>query len=313
MLLWKDYKSKQPKIIFKIIKRSYKIEENKEEKSLILNIKLLFENKGNASGSVTDLKAWLRYSEKALKMNPQISGMLDNLTFSERISNYENIFPIEINPYGSKNIEAVFKFNKIDTDFLDRCGVPINFKHPKWDWKDLPILVKLRSKTTNDTIESDCCVFREDLPDSQEIYGTINEFEESTALYNFSPKIELPVGHGELILVAGNDSLISKIILEMDGYKVLTAENGAEAVALYTQNKDKIKVIIMDLMMPVMNSEESIRTIRKINPEVKIIASSGLTEKDRFANVADYTNAFLPKPYTAKSLLRTIHEVIGSK
>ncbi len=113
-------------------------------------------------------------------------------------------------------------------------------------------------------------------------------------------KLELPVGYGELILVAEDEGSIREITsstLETYGYKVLTAEDGAQAVALYAQNKDKVEVILMDMMMPVMDGHASIRAIRKINPEVKIIAVSGLAENDRLKNVADHANAFLQKPY----------------
>ncbi len=129
-------------------------------------------------------------------------------------------------------------------------------------------------------------------------------------------QLELFVGDGEWILVAEDEESIRDVTLstlQMSGYKVLTANDGAEAVALYVENMDKIKVILMDMMMPVMDGQVSIRAIRGINPEVKIIAVSGLAEKDKLKSIADYTNAFLPKPYTAKRLLRTIHEVIGSK
>ena len=94
---------------------------------------------------------------------------------------------------------------------------------------------------------------------------------------------------------------------------MLAANDGADAVVLYAQNKDKVKVVLMDMMMPIMDGQASIRAIRKINYEVKIIAVSGLTEKDRLKNVADYTNSFLPKPYTAEILLKTIHEVLSAK
>jgi PAS domain S-box-containing protein len=127
---------------------------------------------------------------------------------------------------------------------------------------------------------------------------------------------ELLPGQGEWILVAEDEESIRDVTfstLETYGYKVLTANDGAEAVAAYAENMDKIKVILMDMMMPVMDGQASIRAIRRVNPEVKIIAVSGLTEKDRLAKVADYTNAFLPKPYTTEKLLKTIHEVISKK
>ncbi len=128
--------------------------------------------------------------------------------------------------------------------------------------------------------------------------------------------LELPVGNGELILVAEDEGSIREVTvstLETYGYRVITAEDGAKAVAAYAQNKGKIKVVLMDLMMPVMDGQTSIQGIRKINPEIKIIAVSGLAEKNRIANIADLTDAFLSKPYTAEKLLKTIHEVIGAK
>ncbi|MFZ3166858.1 MAG: PAS domain S-box protein [Candidatus Methanoperedens sp.] len=129
-------------------------------------------------------------------------------------------------------------------------------------------------------------------------------------------KLELLVGHGELVLVAEDEDSVREITistLEKYGYSALAANDGADAVALYAQNKDKVEVILMDMMMPVMDGHASIRAIRKINPEVKIIAVSGLAEKEKLKNVADYTNAFLPKPYTAEILLKTIHEVLSEK
>jgi len=129
-------------------------------------------------------------------------------------------------------------------------------------------------------------------------------------------KLELLVGHGELVLIAEDEDSVREITistLEKYGYSALAANDGADAVALCAQNKDKVKVILMDMMMPIMDGQASIRAIGKINPGVKIIAVSGLAEKEKLKNVADYTNAFLPKPYTAERLLKTIHEVLSAK
>ncbi|SNQ59862.1 PAS domain S-box protein [Candidatus Methanoperedens nitratireducens] len=128
-------------------------------------------------------------------------------------------------------------------------------------------------------------------------------------------QLELPTGHGELVLVTEDEDSVREVTistLEKYGYNVLAANDGAQAVAEYAQNTDKIKVILMDMMMPVMDGHASIRAIRRINPEVKIIAVSGLAEKEKLKNIADYTNAFLPKPYTAEKLLKTIHGVLSA-
>jgi len=127
----------------------------------------------------------------------------------------------------------------------------------------------------------------------------------------------LPVGHGELILVVDDEDQIremTKKTLETHGYRVITAKDGKEAIELYTQNREEIKLVLMDLMMPVMGGSMSIRELRKANPEVKIIAVSGLTQKDKIAKVDEIlVQAFLTKPYTAEKLLNTIHEVSSAK
>ncbi len=147
----------------------------------------------------------------------------------------------------------------------------------------------------------------------QRLYSMLRGEEEFDAENEF----ELPVGNGELVLVAEDEDSIREVTvstLEAYGYKVLTASDGADAIALYAQNKDKIKVILMDMMMPVMDGHTSIKAIRKINHVVKIIAVSGLAEKDKRAKIADTgVHAFLPKPYTAERLLKTIHEVLSGK
>ncbi len=127
---------------------------------------------------------------------------------------------------------------------------------------------------------------------------------------------KLPAGHGESILVVDDEDPIREITkktLETHGYKVITANDGKEAIALYSQNREKIKLVLMDMMMPVMDGSASIREIRKINPDTKIIAVSGLTEKDKLSKVADLTNAFLSKPYNTEKLLKTTHEVLSKK
>ncbi|NJD78792.1 MAG: response regulator [Candidatus Methanoperedens sp.] len=130
-------------------------------------------------------------------------------------------------------------------------------------------------------------------------------------------KLELLTGHGELILIAEDEKSVREVTvstLEKHGYNVLAANDGADAVALYAQNKDKINVVLMDMMMPVMDGEASIRAIHRINPEVKVIVVSGLAEKDKVAKIeSTHAQAILPKPYTAERLLKAMHEVLSAK
>jgi len=125
--------------------------------------------------------------------------------------------------------------------------------------------------------------------------------------------LKLPAGNGELILVVDDEAEIreiTKITLESYNYKVLTACDGIEALALYAQHREEIKVVFVDMMMPVMDGLTTIRTLLKMNPCVKIMAASGLSDnKQRTQAVGVET--FLPKPYTVKQLLHALHKILN--
>jgi CheY-like chemotaxis protein len=128
--------------------------------------------------------------------------------------------------------------------------------------------------------------------------------------------LKLPAGHGEYILVVDDEAQIreiTRVSLEKNGYRVLTASDGAEAIPLYSQNRDKIKIVLMDMMMPIMDGPASISELLEIDPQVRIIAVSGLTESDKYASITGKVYAFLSKPYTTERLLKTIHEVLNAK
>jgi two-component system cell cycle sensor histidine kinase/response regulator CckA len=127
--------------------------------------------------------------------------------------------------------------------------------------------------------------------------------------------IQLLTGKGELILVVDDEDAIrqmTKLSLETGGYKVLTANDGIEAVALYAQHQEAISVVLTDMMMPIMDGTMTIRTLQRINPDVKIIAVSGLTSHQKISDVANPSiKSFLLKPYTGQELLKTLQDVLN--
>jgi len=104
---------------------------------------------------------------------------------------------------------------------------------------------------------------------------------------------------------------IAKQTLKMFGYRVVTANNGEEAITCYTRQKDEIVLVLMDMMMPVLDGPATIHALTRINPEIKIIAASGLTHASQITHPA--VRAFLPKPYTAQEMLNTVNQVLDSK
>lgn len=127
-------------------------------------------------------------------------------------------------------------------------------------------------------------------------------------------EIEQPLGNGELILVVDDEGSIceiTKTTLETSGYKVLTANDGIEAVASYAQHKDKVDLVLMDMMMPNMTGPAAIQVLKKINPLVKVVAVSGLPSSDNVKEAMHLgASAFLSKPYTAQELLKALHKVL---
>ena len=123
-------------------------------------------------------------------------------------------------------------------------------------------------------------------------------------------RVTLPRGSGETILVIDDEASILSITgetLQAYGYEVMTASNGAEGVAVYAQQKEKIAIILTDLSMPVMDGRATIYALLKINPKAKIIAMSGMDEAESVAKASTAgIKHFISKPYTAATLLKSL-------
>jgi PAS domain S-box-containing protein len=128
--------------------------------------------------------------------------------------------------------------------------------------------------------------------------------------------VSSPLGRGELILVVDDEDAILEVArraLQENGYRVLTARDGTEALALYAEHKKKIDAVLMDMMMPYLDGAATIRALQKLDPEVRIIASSGLSASDKMFEAANQgVNRFLTKPYTAEKLLNALAETLGT-
>ncbi len=124
------------------------------------------------------------------------------------------------------------------------------------------------------------------------------------------PKV--PHGAGRLILVVDDEMSVRSVLqasLESFDYQVLVASDGIEAIALYAQHKSKVAVILLDLIMPDMDGLTTIRALRKMNPNVRIAAMSGLAARQLVEEATDNgVNQFLSKPFTINELLQVLYE-----
>jgi two-component system, cell cycle sensor histidine kinase and response regulator CckA len=125
----------------------------------------------------------------------------------------------------------------------------------------------------------------------------------------------LPIGQGELILVVDDEENIRetlKITLEQQNYRVLTANDGIEAIAIYAKHQADINAVLMDMMMPSLGGQMAIQTLRQFNPQLKVIAFSGVETPQNFPEMLN-ANAFLAKPYTSGELLQTLYDVLNEE
>jgi PAS domain S-box-containing protein len=124
-------------------------------------------------------------------------------------------------------------------------------------------------------------------------------------------------GHGETILVVDDEEAVRQVTqmtLESCGYRVLLAPDGAKAMAIYAENQASIAAVLMDILMPVMNGVDTTRALQHINPRIKVIATSGYQSNTAQNALRDLgVTHFLPKPYTADTILQKLREVIAER
>lgn len=124
-------------------------------------------------------------------------------------------------------------------------------------------------------------------------------------------------GKGELVLVVDDEAAVRQITrqtLEAFGYRVILAADGAEASALFAARNDEIAVVITDMMMPVMDGPATIQVMKRMRPEIKIIGASGLNVEALTIKAAEAgAHCFIPKPFTAESLLLVIRRTLDGK
>jgi PAS domain S-box-containing protein len=126
--------------------------------------------------------------------------------------------------------------------------------------------------------------------------------------------LDLPRGNGETVLMVDDESSILTITgqtLEAFGYKVLTAGDGAEALARYAEHRDKIAVVLTDMAMPVLDGPATIRVLMKMNPAIRIIAASGLKSNGSVQETNPEVKFFIEKPYTAGTLLKMLRDILA--
>ena len=132
----------------------------------------------------------------------------------------------------------------------------------------------------------------------------------------FGFQIANPDGHKELILVVDDEeflTLLAKDILTDKGHRVVTAQNGIEALNIYKKLKDQISLVILDFNMLIMNGSDVFDEMREINPEACVVLSSGFSDHQKLRSMlAQGLRGFIPKPYSYEKLLVQVRSTLDA-
>ncbi len=127
---------------------------------------------------------------------------------------------------------------------------------------------------------------------------------------------EFSPGHETVLLVDDEEMIIDvvKRMLEKLGYEALTAMNGAEAIEIYQTHGDRVKLVILDMVMPKVSGGQTFDRLKQINPEIKVILCSGYSIDGQATEILNRgCKAFIQKPFNLKMLSQNIKAVLNNK
>lgn len=125
------------------------------------------------------------------------------------------------------------------------------------------------------------------------------------------------MGGNETILLIDDEEVVAQgchQIMEALGYKVLIALGGEEAIKTYKESQDKIDMVVLDMVMPNMGGSETYDRLKEINPEIKVLLSSGYSISGQATDILNRgCNGFIQKPFNMKQLSHKIREILDTK
>ena len=103
-------------------------------------------------------------------------------------------------------------------------------------------------------------------------------------------------------------------MLKTLGYEVLLARSGKEAIEIYTDNQDRVDMLILDMIMPGMGGGEAYDRMKEINPDIKVLLSSGYSMAGQATEILKRgCNGFIQKPFSVNELSEKIGEILAEE
>ena len=123
-------------------------------------------------------------------------------------------------------------------------------------------------------------------------------------------------GSREFLMIVDDEdfvTLLAKRVLAEEGYRVVTAKDGFQAIDFYRKLRNQIDLIILDFTMPLMDGSDVFTELLDINPKVPVVLSSGFAEQERLRGMLSKgLRGFIPKPYTQEKLLTEVRSTLDS-
>lgn len=156
--------------------------------------------------------------------------------------------------------------------------------------------------------------------------GYINiesEVGKGTSIIIFLPKIKekqlnnnknMNNSNSQLILFVDDEDIIREVgekMLNRGGYKVLLAENGKKAVEIFKKNQERISLVIIDIIMPILDGMEASKILRSIKPDIDIIFTSGYGPEDRPDLLQLNGEYFIKKPFQTEMFIEKVREILS--
>jgi signal transduction histidine kinase/ActR/RegA family two-component response regulator len=116
------------------------------------------------------------------------------------------------------------------------------------------------------------------------------------------------------ILIIDDEEIVRRTArssLERQGFSVLTAMNGVEGLRTFEQRRTNIDLVLLDMTMPVMGGQETLRRLRQVRGDIAVLASSGYDEQEALRVFGDGLDGFIQKPYTARALSAKIGAILS--
>jgi len=125
-----------------------------------------------------------------------------------------------------------------------------------------------------------------------------------------------PKGSREYILLIEDEAQVAALTAETlvaEGYRVILAQNGFEALKIYRDIGKQIGLVILDFFLPVMDGDAVFYELRVLNPEVDVVLSSGFAEQQKInAMLGQGVRGFISKPYSSQNLLAQVRSTLDA-